>query len=126
MIKKYILIVVFIILSVSKSFCQEKNRIYFSGIRDSVIKKSQLLDTTIKIITNIDIAEKGTGVQIYFSGEGFSNVQVMTVGLGARLSFIKNRLIIGSNITIEGISIINPKTGKRIYFEESSYKIIAD
>jgi hypothetical protein len=123
---KIILIAMFMLLQNHTCFCQEKHRIYFSGIKDNVIKKSQLSDTTIKILTSINIPKEGIGVKIYYSGEGFSKVQVTTVSLEARLNSIKNRLNIGSSITIGDVVMKNSKTGKNIYIEGSSYKIIAD
>jgi hypothetical protein len=85
-----------------------------------------LSDTTIKILTSINIPKEGIGVKIYYSGEGFSNIQVTTVSLEARLNSIKNRLNIGSSITIGDVVMKNPRTGKNIHIEGSSYKIIVD
>jgi hypothetical protein len=124
--RKIIVISGFLILSAVKIFSQDKAKIYFRGIADNVIKISQLSDTAIKLVTSVDIESKAIGVEIYYSGEGFSNVQVTTVSLEARLNCIKNRWNIGSSITIGDFVVKNPKTGKNIYIEGCSYKIIAN
>lgn len=126
MMRRIIAIEAFLILSVGKIFSQNKPRVYFKGIADSVIKISQLSDTAIKLVVSIGIESKGVGVQIYYSGKGFTNIQVTTVSLGARLNSIKNRLNVGSSITIGDVETKNLKTGKNIYIEGSAYKIIAD
>jgi primosomal replication protein N len=123
---KIFLIIAFLFFQTYKSFSQDKPRVYLSGIDGNVIKKSQLLDTTIRIVTNLDISKKGIGVEIYFSGEGYSNVKMTTVALGTKLNFVKDKLTVGSRLTVGGFTIKDPKSGKTIYFEESSYKVIGD
>jgi hypothetical protein len=123
---KVIFIVIFLFFQIDESFCQDKARVYFKGTTGDQIKISQLSDTSLKLVTNIDLLRKGIGVTLYLSGEGFSNVMVQTVSLGSTLTFIKSRLRIGSTVSIDGFVTKNPKTGKDIYIEGYSYKIIAD
>lgn len=123
---KIIFIVSFLFFQIDNGFCQDKARVYYKGITGGQIKISQLSDTSFKLVINIDIPRKGIGVNLYLSGEGFSNVMVQTVNLGSSLNFIKGRLRIGSTVSIDGFVIKNPKTGKDIYFEGYSYKIIAE
>lgn len=123
---KIIFIVSFLFFQIDNGFCQDKARVYYKGITGGQIKISQLSDTSFKLVINIDIPRKGIGVNLYLSGEGFSNVMVQTVKLGSSLNFIKGRLRIGSTVSIDGFVTKDPKTGKDIYFEGYSYKIIAD
>lgn len=123
---KVILSITFLLLSTVEGYNQNKLKIYFSGISDGFIKKSQLSDTAIKITTSINISKKNAGVTIYFSGKGFSNVMTTTVSLSASLKGISEKLLVGSEITIGDLVIIDPKTKKEIYFEGKSYKIIED
>lgn len=124
---RFFLFTALLLLSAIEGYSQSKLQIYFSGVGGEEIKKSQLSDTTIKLVTSINIPKKGVGVIIYFYGEGFYNVISTTVALGASIKSINNnKLIVGSKITISGLAILDPKTKKEIYFEGKSYKIVED
>ena len=123
---KIALIIAFIALQTCKSFSQNEPRVYFSGIKDSLIKKSQLSDTSIRLVTNLSIPKKSISVNLYFHGTGFSSVMLQTVALGTYLGFMKSKLTVGSRISIDGFVIKDSKNGKDIFFEGRSYKIIDD
>ena len=125
---KIFLIAVILFFQTDKSFAQDKPRIYLSGITGNVIKKDQLLDTSIRIITNYHKEIRGI-ITIYFSGGGFSSPLTQTTLLNSRLTAnlligMRERLVAGSSIIIDGYLYTDEKTKKKIYFGGSSYKVI--
>ena len=127
---KFFFITAILFFQMDKSFGQDKPRVYLSGIEGNLIKKSQLLDTSIRIITNSENKISGI-ITIYLSGGGFLNVISISKFIGSSLMInslngMKERLITGSSITIDGYRYSDEKTKRKIYFEGSSYTVIDD
>lgn len=117
------------ILSISLTttvFSQVQNKIFLKGIEGKDIKLSQLTDTTVKLITTIDLPLKGHAATIYLSGAGYSQVAVITISLNFCLPVISDKLRVGTSITIEDFIYKNPKTGATIFFKGSQYSVVAD
>ncbi|MEI9956433.1 MAG: hypothetical protein WDM90_09070 [Ferruginibacter sp.] len=69
----------------------------------------------------------------YFSGGRFSSVVMYSIPIGSNLSSfissingLKERVREGISIIIGGYLYTDKVTNKRVYFEESSYKVISD
>ena len=127
---KIILLFAFCILLLNESFSQDKLKVYLSGITGKFIKRSQLSDTTIKIITN-SISEINNSTHVYFSGPTFKNVMGIKKLIGKPLGTysligLNDKLLPGCIITIDGFNYINKKTKEKIHFEGSSYTVIDD
>ena len=129
---KRIFFIVLILISISVIvFSQVQNRIFLKGIDGNEIKLSQLTDTSIKLITTIDLPLNHNTVTIYLTDLGYPPtiaVQfTISSGTGGHpLIHFKDKLRVGSSIIIEDLKIKNPKTGAEILLKGSRYKIIAD
>ncbi len=120
------LFAVFVFSSTIEGYSQNKPKIYFSGVSGNFIKKSQLSDTSIRIVTSVNIPKEGVGVTIYFGGEGFSSVMETAVSLGAYLKYLNRKLVVGNEITIGTLVVLDSKSKKTMFFEGCSYKIVDD
>jgi hypothetical protein len=126
---KRIFFIVLILISISVIvFSQVQNRIFLKGITGNEIKLSQLTDTSIKLISTIDLPLNHNTVTIYLTDLGYPptiSVQLSGTG-GYPLIHFKDKLRVGASIIIEDLKIKNPKTGAEILLKGSRYKIIAD
>jgi hypothetical protein len=127
---KIILLATILVFQSKIAICQERPKVYLSGIEGNFIKESRLLDTSIRIFTNTDKKIKGI-IRIYFSGGGFLYPITIEKFIGSKLQIsswigLKEKLTVGSTITIGGYSYFDKERKEKIYFEESAYKIIAD
>jgi hypothetical protein len=116
---KIILLATILLIQSNKVICQERPKVYLSGIEGNVIKESRLLDTSIRIVTNSDKKIKGI-IRIYFSGGGFLYPITIEKFIGSKLQIdswigLKEKLTVGSTITIGGIhTLIREEKGKFI------------
>lgn len=111
-------------------YAQQKPILFLNGIKDSVLRRSQLSDTSIILTVANQYSVKGI-VNCYFHGEGFTTVSVRQIFIGTRLStmFWKGdfeKFKIGSRITFDGFRYYDEKSKKNIYFEGRSYLVSED
>jgi hypothetical protein len=130
---KRIFFIVLILISTSVIvFSQVQNRIFLKGIAGNEIKLSQLTDTSIKLISTIDLPFNHNTVTIYLTDLGYPPTIVvhLTVSSGGTggypLIHFKDKLRVGASIIIEDLKIKNPKTGAELLLKGSRYKIIAN
>ncbi|MBP6022838.1 hypothetical protein [Ferruginibacter sp.] len=130
MFKRIFFIVLVLISTSVVAFSQVQNRIYLKGIDGNEIKLSQLTDTSIKLITTIDLPLNHNTVTIYLTDLGYPPTIVVQLAVssgtgGYPLIYFKDKLRVGASIIIEDLKIKNPKTGAEILLKGSRYKIIA-
>lgn len=129
---KRIFFIVLVLTSTSViAFSQVQNRTYLKGIAGNEIKLSQLADTSIKLITTIDLPLNHNTVTIYLTDLGYPPTIAVHLTIsngtgGYPLIHFKDKLRVGSSIIIEDLKIKNPKTGAEILLKGSRYKIITD
>jgi hypothetical protein len=102
--------------------------LYFSGLKDTLITKSQLFDSTTKLICNITIPD-GIHSKIYLSGQGFINIMTIDLLVNKRIGFLhsfKNKITTNSIICIDGTAFYDKKKRKNIYVEGVCYRITGD
>lgn len=90
-----------------------------------------MTDTSIKLISTIDLPFNHNTVTIYLTDLGYPPTIVvqLTVSSGTGgypLIHFKDKLRVGASIIIEDLKIKNPKTEAELLLKGSRYKIIAN
>ena len=126
MFKKIFFVVLILISTSVIAFSQVQNRVFLKGIVGNEIKLSQLSDTSIKLITTIDLHLKGHNATIFLTGAGYSQTAIVTISLNSRLVGIRDNLRAGTTIIIDDFIYKNSKTGATLFFKGSEYKVVKD
>ncbi len=131
MFKKIFFVVLILISTSVIAFSQVQNRIFLKGIVGNEIKLSQLSDTSIKLITTIDLPLNQNTVTMYLTDLGYPptiavQLAISSAAIGYPLFHFKDKLRVGSSIIIEDLKIKNPKTRGDIFLKGTRYKVIAE